>query len=140
MNNEGIAYADPEELAGLAALCTWEEESATLYARLARRIPRHQQTLLTLRKENREYAACLRGIYRLLSGNPPRISDPAVPDIPMDSALLRCFSRELQCAAGYRRRQDHPEFSGVFSQMLREKDRHGFLLLQVLGSLPPAGH
>ncbi len=87
-----------------------------------------------LYRQARQTAACLQGVYRLMTGAPAHVTN--LPEKPSPPALLRCYSRCLSGLAFYRRHTDDPEYGAAFSQLFQQAQTQCGLLLEVIGKLP----
>lgn len=127
--------ADPQSLAELAALYQDELFSAAAYRALAHRIPEKARALRMLSAENRASAACLRGIYSLVSGKYP--ASPAYPssELPLSALLRTCCGKELQCFSGYEYHRSDAEYGCVFACLSARKAEHCCRMLEIVGNM-----
>lgn len=133
---EKIAYPqiDPGELLTFMAR-EWGSAAAYLY--LSRQLPGHSSEVLRqLFREEQAHAACLKGLYTLLTGQRPVARSPAPKAEPLEIALRRCYGRQMQSLASYEARSTHPEYGPVFARLADQERRHCRAVLEVLGSLP----
>ena len=80
-----------------------------------------------------ETAACLRGIYRLLTGSPPKLTPPQWKQEPPQLLLRRCFERRMQLFAQYERLQTDPRFGPVFGRLALTSQAQACKILEALG-------
>jgi rubrerythrin len=130
----GEESVDPAgSLRGLAAR-EWTE--AAVYLMLSRQMQGREKTMLRrLFEEEQAHGACLRGIYALTAGEPLNIrTQPPAPE-PPETALRKCYGRELQAAEAYSARTQDPEYGAVFAKMAEQEREHCRMILELLGNL-----
>lgn len=122
--------------AGLGELIARERESAATYLQLSRRFQGKQSALLRkLSEQEQAHAACLKGIYTLLTGKRPNVAGVApAPDEPQ-KVLRRCYGRQMQCLARYEQRASDPEYGHIFMRLAQQEKEHCHILLELLGSI-----
>ncbi len=88
-------------------------------------------------EEEQSHVSCLRGIYRLITGE--RCQVHTVPFAPEDPAiaLRRCYGREMRCLATYEARCADPEYGPVFVQIAQQEREHCKNILHLIGKLDP---
>lgn len=121
---------------GLLALIAQEWTDAATYLQLSRRLTGKDSALLRrMYEQEQSHAACLKGIYNLLTGTHPAVR--AIPTSPEDpqTVLRRCYGREMQCLAQYEARISDPEFGQVFARLAEQERTHCHQLLEILGRL-----
>ena len=128
----------PEEnrAQGLQELVFEEWSDAATYLQLSRRLQgKKAATLRKLYQEEVAHAACLKGIYTLLTGSRPVVK--SLPPQPGDTEqiLRRCYGREMRCLARYESRSSDPEYGPVFARLAQQEREHCHLLLELLGDL-----
>ena len=121
---------------GLTELIAREMEDANIYLQLARRLPgKHSVILRKMAEQEQAHAACLKGIYTLLTGKRPAVSGvPTNLDDPI-KVLRLCYGREMRCLARYEQRINDPEYGAVFSRLAEQERTHCHMVLELLGSL-----
>lgn len=123
---------EPEEL---LRLIQREWQDAAVYLHLSRRMQGKQAAMLhRLFEEEQSHAACLKGIYRLVTGQPAATSSPAPPQEPIEVTLRKCYGREMHSLADYEARTAHPEYGPVFQKLAAQEREHCRIVLQLLGS------
>jgi len=130
----GEEAADPAaSLRGLAAR-EWTE--AAVYLMLSRQVQGKEKAMLRkLFEEEQAHAACLRGIYGLITGEPLNTrTQPPAPESP-ETALRKCYGRELQAVQAYSARAQDPEYGAVFTKMAEQEREHCRMILELLGNL-----
>lgn len=124
------------DMAGLPGLIAEEMQDAALYLQLSKRMGQKEaQILRRLAEEERSHAACLKGIYTLITGE--QIA-PRVAPSPNDSSeriLRRCYGREMRCLAQYEARTADPEYGPVFARLAAQEREHCMAVLELLGRL-----
>ena len=123
----------PGELKKLAAR---EWADAAVYLMLSRQLQGPQKaTLRKLFEQEQSHAACLRGIYLMLTDQPltARASPPA-PDAP-ELALKKCCGNKLRSAAAYEALGGTAEYGPIFQQLARQEREQCRALLELIGNL-----
>lgn len=121
---------------GLPALISEELEDAATYAQLAKRLGgRDGQTLRRLAENEHSHAACLKGIYTLMTGEPINPKIPPTRQEPAERTLRRCYGREMRCLAQYEARSGDPEYGPVFSRLAAREREHCMTVLELLGRI-----
>ena len=88
-------------------------------------------------EEEQSHISCLRGIYRLITGERCQIHTlPLTPDDPAIT-LRRCYGREMRCLSAYEARMGDKEYGPVFAQLAREEREHCKNILHLIGKLDP---
>ena len=124
------------EAAGLPALIAGELEDSATYQHLAKHIGgKEGQTLHRLAETEQSHAACLKGIYTLMTGEPinPRI--PPLRSEPVERTLRRCYGREMRCLAQYEARSSDPEYGPVFARLAAKEREHCMAVLELIGRI-----
>ena len=128
--------ATQPEAEGLPALIAGELEDAATYLQLARRLGgRNGQTLRQLGTAEHSHAACLKGIYTLMTGES---INPRIPPLRQEEAartLRRCYGREMRCLAQYEARANDPEYGPVFARLAAQEREHCMTVLELIGKL-----
>ena len=124
----------PEE--GLLELIFRESEDAEIYLQLSRNFQgKAAQFLRKMYQEEQAHAACLRGIYTLITGKRAGTASPKLnPDTP-ERILRKCYGREMRCLAQYEQRIHDPEYGQVFSKLADQEREHCRMILELLGGL-----
>ena len=122
----------PEE--GLLELIARETEDAAIYLSLARSVQgRAVGILRKLYEQEQTHAACLKGIYTLITGKRANVAIPKLtPDTP-ENILRRCYGREMRCLARYEQRVNDPEYGQVFLRLAEQERDHCKMILELLG-------
>ena len=123
----------PGELKKLAAR---EWADAAVYLMLSRQMQGQQKAVLRkLFEQEQSHAACLRGIYLLLAGEPMTArTSPPTPEVP-ELALKKCCGNKLRSAAAYEALSSVAEYGPVFQQMARQEWEQCRVLLELIGNL-----
>ena len=128
--------ASQPDTEGLPALIAGEMEDAAIYIQLAKRLGgKEGQSLRRMAETEQSHAACLKGIYTLITGEPinPRI--PPLRQEPADQTLRRCYGREMRCLAQYEARANDPEYGQVFTRLAAQEREHCMAVLELLGRM-----
>lgn len=120
----------------LVELLREEWMDASLYLNLSRRIPGKEGAALhRLFQEEQAHAACLKGLYTLITGQRPKNQTVQLPREPVEQMLRRCYGREMRSLTVYEARSGHPEYGHVFARMALQEREHCHCILEILGSL-----
>lgn len=120
----------------LLALITGEWADAATYLYLSRsRQGREAAALRRLFEEEQSHAACLKGIYTLSTGKKPIIHTVPPAKEPLETALRRCYGREMRSLAEYEARSADPEYGPVFARLAAQEREHCRIVLELLGNL-----
>ncbi len=137
VRDRGGCSLDPGELKGLIAR---ERQEAAVYLYLSRRTQgRESQLLRKLFEEEQAHAACLKGIYTLLTGERLPIQSAPPPQEPMEVTLRRCYGMEMRSLAAYEARSADPEYGRVFESLARQERAHCGMVLELLGRMEGRG-
>lgn len=121
---------------GLPALIAGELEDAAIYAHLAKRLGQKEgQVLRRLAEEEQSHGACLKGIYRLITGEAISPKIPPIRQQPVEQILRRCYGKEMQCLAQYEARSSDPEYGPVFARLAVQEREHCLAVLELMGRL-----
>ena len=123
---------DPSDLVTMIA-DEWMD--AVTYLHLSRHFRGKKAELLRrMSHQEQAHAACLKGIYTLITGRQPRIHvPPASRELPK-LLLRRCYGREMHALSLYQQRSSDPEYGQVYARLANEEQTHCQILLQLLGS------
>ena len=121
---------------GLTALIAEELEDAATYAQLAKRTGgKDGQILRQIAQTEHSHAACLKGIYTLMTGEPVNPRIPPLRQEPAERTLRRCYGREMRCLAQYEARASDPEYGPVFARLAAKEREHCMMVLELLGRM-----
>lgn len=130
---QGRQGRDPGELPGMIAL---EWSDAHSYLQLSRRFQgKESAALRRLYEQELSHAACLKGIYNLITGG--HTTAPATQvtlQENTEAALRRCYAREMQSLAAYEARSADPEYGQVFARLAQQEREHCHILLTIIGN------
>ena len=91
--------------------------------------------LKKMAQQEQSHAACLKGIYALLTGQQfPTGPNPQIQGV-RESILRRCYLQELRSITEYESRQSDGEYGCVFSQLAQDERQHSRQVLFLLGNL-----
>lgn len=124
------------EYTSLPELIAEEWQDAAIYLNLSRRFPQKESRILRrLFEEERAHAACLKGIYTLISGQRGIPRREALPQEPVEATLRKCYGREMRCLAEYEARSEDPEYGQIFARLAVQEWEHCRMVLELLGGL-----
>ena len=121
---------------GLLGMIAREWTDATTYLQLSRRFQgKDSATLRRMYEEEQGHAACLKGIYTLITGTRPvvKAAPPAAQD--PETVLRRCYGQEMQCLAEYETRSQDKEYGPVFARLAAQEREHCRMILELIGNL-----
>lgn len=125
-----------EDLESLPAMIAGEWWDAATYLRLSRQFNGKEAAILRkMFEEEQSHAACLKGIYTLLTGQRLVTQSPPPHQEPVSATLRRCYGREMQSLAQYEKWADHREYGPVFLRLAQQERAHCAALLEILGNL-----
>lgn len=128
--------AGPDLASALPALIAGEWEDGTNYLHLSRRFQgKDAQRLRKLFQEEQSHAACLKGIYTLITGDHASLKATPPPREDTETVLRRCYGSEMRCLAVYEQWSAHPEYGPVFARLVQQEREHCRVLLELLGNL-----
>ena len=126
----------PDLAAALPALIAGEWADGANYLHLSRRFQgKEAQLLRKLFQQEQSHAACLKGIYTLLTGERAAMPPASPPKENAQTILRRCYGSEMRCLATYEQWSDHPEYGPVFARLVQQEREHCRVLLEILGNL-----
>jgi len=104
--------------------------------RLSKKLPPHQAAVARqMAQQEQSHAACLKGIYTMITGRKPIVPPPVLSDDPPDIILRRCYGREMRCLAQYEARQNDVQYGHVFRSLARQEQEHCHRILEIFGVL-----
>ena len=126
----------PPMVQGLLALISEEWTDAATYLRLSRQFTGKENAMLRkLAQQEQAHAACLKGIYTLITGSQPGVRAIPPEGTSVSNILRRCYGREMRCLAEYEARSTDPEYGRVFQGLAEQERQHCHMILEILGSL-----
>lgn len=121
---------------GLLSLIAEEMQDATTYLHLSRGYQGKEGALLRkLSQEEQAHAACLKGIYTLITGNRPEVRAVPPKQESAEIILRRCYGREMRCLHEYESRSKDSEYGQVFARLAIQEREHCRQILELLGSI-----
>ena len=135
----GAPPAGPD-LSELLLMITEEQSDAASFLHLSRRFQgKTSAALRQMAYQEQSHAACLKGIYTMLTGSRPNPQPHSVPRDPLRQLLLRCYNRQLQRLRLYQTHIDDPEHGPSFARLAAQEQEHCHILLQLLGRFKSKG-
>lgn len=120
----------------LQSLIMNEWTAAAIYLQLARQMPPKEAAVLQrLFREEQTHAACLKGIYTLITGESPVIRTPTPPKEPVQQTLRKCYGTEMRSLKEYEARTQDPEYGHVFARLAEQEREHCRAVLELIGNL-----
>lgn len=131
--------AQPEQSrpeSSLKGLIMEEWISAATYLQLSRQLPSREASVLQrLFREEQTHAACLKGIYTLITGEKAAVSAPAPVKEPPELTLRKCYVREMRSLKEYEARMDDGDYGPVFAKLAEQEREHCRTVLELIGGL-----
>ena len=129
---QGVPEPDAHSLLGLI-----QEEwtDSALYIQLSRLIQGSSgRKLRQMAEQEQTHAACLTGIYTLITGSRPAVPAGPVKIGSIPAALRSCYGREMRCLARYEQRTADTEYGKVFAKLAQQEQEHCRLILEIIGT------
>ena len=124
----------PPVTEGLPGLAASALAQASLYGTLARQMQGPSRTiLLTLQEEEQRCARCLKGVWRMVTGNRMQPAAVPLPSENMEAALRKSYGQTLKTLAAFESRAYHPEYGAIFSNLAAQKRGQCCALAELLG-------
>lgn len=118
----------------ILSLIAGELGDSAAFLAVAKQFPgKNGDSLRRLAREQRSRAACLRGIYILITGEKPPVGVPEPRREAPQIALRRLFGRALQTMTAFEARSTDPEYGTIFAELAREERRHCRALAEWIG-------
>ena len=115
---------------------TEELLDASLWQQLARRLPPAQATLARqLSNQDQSHAACLKGIYTMITGQNPITPTPHIGDDPAPILLRRCYGRKMRALSQYESRTGDPQYGHVFRILAQQEQEQCHKILGIFGAI-----
>ena len=117
-------------------LITEELQDSRTYQHLAKRLPPPYAAIIRqLSQQSQSQAACLKGIYTMITGRGAIVPPPSVTDDSADIVLRRCYGRTMRALTQYESRQEDPQYGHIFRNLARQEQEHCHRILEILGAL-----
>ena len=126
----------PPVTEGLPGLAAGALARAALYGNLARQLQGPGRGILQqLQEEEQHCARCMKGVYRMVTGN--RMQPAAVPlsGENTETALRKCYGQTLKALADFERRVYDPEYGPVFGLLSSKMRTNCCKLAELMGIL-----
>ena len=126
----------PPVTEGLPGLAAGALARAALYGNLARQLQGPGRGILQqLQAEEQHCARCMKGVYRMVTGN--RMQPAAVPlsGENTETALRKCYGQTLKALAAFDGRAYDPEYGPVFGLLSSKMRTNCCKLAELMGIL-----
>ena len=115
-----------------------EKAGGAVYLYLSHRFGGKEGAMLRrMFDEEQSHISCLRGIYRLITGERCQVHTTPLPPEDPAVSLRKCYGREMRCLAAYEAHSADPEYGPVFSLMAKEEREHCKNILHLIGKTEP---
>ncbi len=122
---------DPQQLPQMIAD---ELTDAAIYLALSRRYQGKENALLRqMFQQEQDHAACLRGMYTLITGTRPAVRSQKPTQEKAEELLRRCYGREMRALVTYEEKSSDPVYGQIFAQLAQQERAHCHNLLTLLG-------
>lgn len=122
------------DFSDLLTLIAREQESATTYLHLSRQFSgKDSAALRKIAYQEQSHAACLRGLYAMLTGKRPALRIGPAPRKNREVLLRHCYGKTLQAFAQYQERASDPQSGHIFTRLAAQEQEHCHILLNILG-------
>lgn len=117
-------------------LIAQEKAGSAVYLHLSHHFGGKEGAMLRrMFEEEQVHISCLRGIYRLITGERCQVHiNPTSPEDPSVS-LRHCYGREMRCLSVYEAHSADGEYGPVFAQMAQQKKEHCKNILHLIGKM-----
>ena len=130
--------APPPDFRALPEMISEEKTDAAVYLHLSHRFTGKEGAMLRrMFEEEQAHIACLRGIYRMCTGERCNIHTPPPAQEELSVTLRRCYGREMRCLAAYEARSGDKEYGPVFARLAEQEREHCQNILLLMGKLDP---
>ena len=120
----------------LPELIAREQNDANTYFMLSRRMQGRDSVLLRqMAQQEQDHAACLKGLYVLITGTQPVVPVMTHQQQDMERLLRNCYGNQMHRLARYEAMGTTPEYGHLFSRMAKQEQEHCHRLLALLGRL-----
>ena len=124
----------------LQSLIVEEWISAATYLQLSRQLSSREASVLQrLYREEQTHAACLKGIYTLITGEKATLQAPSPIQESPEITLRRCYSREMRSLKEYEARAADSDYGPVFEKLAEQEREHCRAVLELIGNLQKKG-
>ena len=124
----------PPATEGLPGLAASALARANLYSALARQVQGPSRTILQKLQEGEQLCArCLKGIFRMATGNRMQTAPVPFPGENMETALRKCYGQTLKILVNFEKRIYDPEYGPVFAMLAAKMREHCCGLTELLG-------
>ena len=124
------------EVQQLPELIAQELLDANAYLLLSRRFQGRDSVLLRqMAQQEQDHAACLRGLYTLLTGGHPVIQRPQVPQQDTQQLLRSCYGNQMHRLARYEARAAAPDYGKIFAGLAIQEQEQCQKILALLGRM-----
>lgn len=121
---------------GLLLFIQDEATDAAIYLQLSRILQAtHKDMLRKMYRQEQSHAACLSGLYTLITGTHPHVQTPAIQMESLEQMLRRCYGREMRRLAQYEKKSADPEYGKIFTKLVVQEREHCQMLLSILSTL-----
>ena len=124
----------PPVTEGLPGLAASALAQASLYGTLARQMQGPgRNILLALQDDEQRCARCLKGVWRMVTGNRMQPAAVPLPSENREAALRKSYGQALKTLAAFESRAYHPEYGAIFSNLAVKKREQCCALAELLG-------
>ena len=113
-----------------------EWQTGQRYIALQGQLPSgHSRMLKEMVKEKQAQVACLKGIYRIMTGSQPKVATVAPKIEPAANLLRKCYGSLMRSLAWYDGVSHDPEYGSAYNRLAQQNRTHCQSILTLLGKL-----
>ena len=133
VQNTAVSTGDAPSILNLIAE---ELQDAAVYQKLQRQLPQNLAPIARqMAHQEQSHAACLKGIYAMITGRKAVLPPIQVNEDPPSILLRRCYGREMRCLSQYEARQNDVQYGHIFRTLAKQEQEHCRNLLELLGAI-----
>lgn len=112
-----------------------EQSDAATYLSLSRRFRGRESAIARrLAEQEQSHAACLRGMYSIITGTQPDVRACPAPVSGTDALLRRQYASEMRALAQYEAHRGDTDYGEVFAVLAQQEREHCRILLELFGA------
>ena len=124
------------DVQSLPELIAQELRDANAYLQLSRRFQGRDSVLLRqMAQQEQDHAACLKGLYTLITGQQPKVPTTQNAQQDVGQLLRGCYGNQMHRLARYEARAGESQYGHIFSRLAQQEQEQCHRLLALLGRL-----
>ena len=126
--------AEEFDVQHLPELIAQELRDANTYLQLSRRFQGRDSVLLRqMAQQEQDHAACLKGLYTLITGQPPQLPATQTTQQELSQLLRVCYGNQMHRLARYESRAGDSQYGHIFARLAAQEQEQCHRLLALLG-------